>query len=103
MDDREIQPVRWTGDTVQLIDQTRLPLEYRLLELRDYRQVVEAIRALRVRGAPAIGVAGACAVALGPGRSWLRRLIQGRQQQARPFSAAWRRLRKSSRRPAPRR
>ncbi len=58
-------PVEWCGDRVRLLDQTRLPHEEIYLELTDYRQVNSAIRELRVRGAPAIGVAGAYAVALG--------------------------------------
>ena len=58
------RPIDWVGDKVRLIDQTRLPLEERWLELSDYRDVVSAIREMRIRGAPAIGVAGAYAVAL---------------------------------------
>lgn len=49
---------------VRLIDQRRLPLEFTVLECRDYRQVAEAIRTLAVRGAPAIGVAAAAGLAL---------------------------------------
>lgn len=47
-----------------LLDQTLLPQEETYLRLTDWRQVIEAIKELRVRGAPAIGVAGAAAVAL---------------------------------------
>lgn len=49
---------------VRLVDQRRLPLEFAVLECRDYRQVAEAIRTLAVRGAPAIGVAAAAGLAL---------------------------------------
>ncbi|MBI3668003.1 MAG: hypothetical protein HY236_17530, partial [Acidobacteria bacterium] len=45
-------------------DQTRLPLEQVTMELGHYQQVVDAIREMRVRGAPAIGVAAAYAVAM---------------------------------------
>jgi methylthioribose-1-phosphate isomerase len=48
-----------------MIDQTRLPREEVYLDLDDYRGVAAAIRELRIRGAPAIGIAGAYAVALG--------------------------------------
>lgn len=51
--------VRWHGDALQIIDQTRLPDEYREIDLVEIDDVVEAIKALRVRGAPAIGVAAA--------------------------------------------
>ncbi len=47
-----------------LLDQTKLPYDEVYLHLSDWRAVVEAIKALRVRGAPAIGVAGAAAVVL---------------------------------------
>jgi methylthioribose-1-phosphate isomerase len=51
--------VRWHNDAVRIIDQTRLPGEYQEIDLVDLDEVVEAIRSLRVRGAPAIGIAGA--------------------------------------------
>jgi methylthioribose-1-phosphate isomerase len=67
-DDR-IQTVRWAGDAatgiLHLIDQTRLPTEFAELECRDVPAVWEAIRSLRVRGAPAIGVAAAYGAVLG--------------------------------------
>jgi len=59
------QPVAWLGDRVRLLDQTRLPGEEVYLDLKDYRDVASAIRELKVRGAPAIAIAGAYAVALG--------------------------------------
>ena len=61
---QEVQPLRWTGTTLELLDQTRLPMEYAVVEVCDYRQAAQAIREMRVRGAPAIGVAGAYGVAL---------------------------------------
>ena len=59
-----LRPIAWRDGKVALLDQTRLPLEEVWLELDDYRDVIEAIRSMRIRGAPAIGVAGAYAVAL---------------------------------------
>jgi methylthioribose-1-phosphate isomerase len=50
---------------LQLIDQTRLPTEFVEIECRDVQTVWEAIKTLRVRGAPAIGVAAAYGVCLG--------------------------------------
>ncbi len=47
-----------------IIDQTRLPFDFATLELSTCAQVIEAIRCMRVRGAPLIGVAGAFALAL---------------------------------------
>ena len=60
----EIRPIRWAGDTLELLDQTRLPLEQITLEIGRYQDAVEAIRQMRVRGAPAIGVTAAYAMAL---------------------------------------
>jgi methylthioribose-1-phosphate isomerase len=69
MAEDEIQTVRWVGDAatgiLRLIDQTRLPTEFVEIECRDVPSVWEAIRSLRVRGAPAIGVAAAYGVVLG--------------------------------------
>jgi methylthioribose-1-phosphate isomerase len=50
---------------LRLLDQTRLPHEEVYLELTSYREVVSAITEMKVRGAPAIGVAGAYGIALG--------------------------------------
>jgi methylthioribose-1-phosphate isomerase len=51
--------VRWHGDAVRIIDQTLLPGEFKEIDLVELDDVVEAIQSLRVRGAPAIGIAGA--------------------------------------------
>ncbi len=60
----EIRPIRWTGDKLELLDQTRLPQEQIILQISRYQDAVEAIRAMRVRGAPAIGVTAAYAMVL---------------------------------------
>lgn len=60
--------LRWSGDasgSLWMIDQTLLPQECREIELTTAEGVWEAIRSLRVRGAPAIGVAAAYGVVLG--------------------------------------
>ena len=58
------RPIYWADNKVRLIDQTRLPLDEVWLELESYSEVVDAIQRMRIRGAPAIGIAGAYAVAL---------------------------------------
>jgi methylthioribose-1-phosphate isomerase len=59
------EPIAWTNEgRLRLLDQTRLPGDEVYLELDDHRQVAEAIRTMRVRGAPAIGVAAAYGLAL---------------------------------------
>ena len=59
------QPIAWLGNRVRLIDQTRLPQEEVYLELGTFKEVAQAIKEMKIRGAPAIGVAGAYGVALG--------------------------------------
>ena len=51
-------------DKLELLDQTRLPQEQISLEIHRYQEAVEAIRNMRVRGAPAIGVTAGYAMAL---------------------------------------
>src|SRR5258707_11833951 len=60
----EFRAVAWRENAVVLIDQTRLPHEEVWLTLRTPDEVAHAIRTMQVRGAPAIGVAGAGGVAL---------------------------------------
>lgn len=56
--------VAWVDGVVELIDQTRLPQEFVVLRCATVDEVIDAIRRLAVRGAPAIGVAGGYGVAL---------------------------------------
>ena len=57
--------VTWRGDTIEIVDQTLLPQRLVISQLRSLADAIEAIRSLRVRGAPAIGVCGAFALVLG--------------------------------------
>nr|WP_062330822.1 S-methyl-5-thioribose-1-phosphate isomerase [Herbidospora sakaeratensis] len=56
--------IGWDGDAIVLIDQTRLPGEVVHLRITTVAGLVDAIKRLAVRGAPALGVAGALGVAL---------------------------------------
>ena len=60
----EIKPIQWTDGTLRLLDQTRLPLLEISQEINRYQQAIDAIREMRVRGAPAIGVTAAYAMAM---------------------------------------
>lgn len=60
-----LQSVRWTGKVLDLLDQRLLPEEIIYLPLETPVEVWEAIRHLKVRGAPAIGIAAAYGVYLG--------------------------------------
>ncbi|WP_253838983.1 S-methyl-5-thioribose-1-phosphate isomerase [Actinokineospora globicatena] len=59
-----VRTIDWQSDHIVIIDQTRLPHEIVTRELRTVPELVTAIRSLAVRGAPALGVAGALGVAL---------------------------------------
>ena len=56
--------IQWKGNTLYLLDQTKLPVEEVWLSYNDYRPVIDAIRTMVVRGAPAIGVTAAYAYCL---------------------------------------
>src|SRR5437763_2022926 len=60
-----LKPIEWTGKSVRLLDQTRLPTQTCYVDITDEKQMWDAIRRLVVRGAPAIGVAAAFGVYLG--------------------------------------
>jgi methylthioribose-1-phosphate isomerase len=60
-----IKTVEWTDEGVLMIDQRLLPTEEKYLTLRSCEEVAEAIKAMVVRGAPAIGISAAMGIALG--------------------------------------
>jgi methylthioribose-1-phosphate isomerase len=62
-----VRPLRFAMGALEILDQTRLPGEEVWLRLTTPAEVIEAISSLRVRGAPAIGVAGAYALVLAAG------------------------------------
>ena len=57
--------IEWLGNKVKILDQTQLPREEAYLELSHYQDIASAIVGMKIRGAPAIGIAGAYGVALG--------------------------------------
>jgi methylthioribose-1-phosphate isomerase len=60
-----VKAIEWLGDRVKILDQTQLPGKEAYLESSNYQEIASAIAELKIRGAPAIGVAGGYAVALG--------------------------------------
>ncbi len=64
-----VETIAWTGQSVRIIDQTLLPIEVKYLDIGDIETLREAIKSLRVRGAPAIGIAAALGCYLGVRRS----------------------------------
>lgn len=64
MPEQRIRPIRWQDDHVVILDQTLLPDREEYRQCRGVTEIAEAIRALRVRGAPLIGIAAAYGIAL---------------------------------------
>jgi len=61
----KLKCIQWEDTKVRFIDQTKLPESLEYIVTEDYRVIAEAICSLRIRGAPAIGIAGAFGAALG--------------------------------------
>jgi methylthioribose-1-phosphate isomerase len=62
--DAPLQAIYWDGDAVAILDQRLLPDRFRVIRCTTAAQVVQAIKKMAIRGAPAIGIAGAMALAL---------------------------------------
>ncbi|MBI3117845.1 MAG: S-methyl-5-thioribose-1-phosphate isomerase, partial [Candidatus Hydrogenedentes bacterium] len=60
-----VEVIKWREGTLSIVDQTRLPNQLQYIDLKTVDAVVEAIRQLRVRGAPAIGVCAAYGILVG--------------------------------------
>jgi len=60
-----VKPIAWHNGVIRIIDQTQLPVALRYEECRSVSDVWHAIKKLKVRGAPLIGIAGALGFLLG--------------------------------------
>ncbi|MFH1691240.1 MAG: S-methyl-5-thioribose-1-phosphate isomerase [Candidatus Omnitrophota bacterium] len=60
-----VNPLEWKSGSIRIIDQTRLPIELRYEDCKSVSDVWWAIKKLKVRGAPLIGIAGAFGFLLG--------------------------------------
>lgn len=60
-----VKAIEWINGKVAILDQTRLPFEITFVECTNYRQIAECIRTMKIRGAPAIGIATGMGIALG--------------------------------------
>lgn len=88
-----VQALEWAGDRIKVLDQRHLPEQIVYDEYTDALGVVDAIKSMRVRGAPAIGIAAAYGVALSviqhysaDNSAWQQKVILDIQQlaQSRP-------------------
>jgi S-methyl-5-thioribose-1-phosphate isomerase len=82
-----VRTIDWQDGHIVAIDQTRLPAELVVLHIRSVEELIDAISRLAIRGAPALGVAGALGVALADGDAGLA----ARLKAARPTAVnlAW--------------
>jgi len=60
-----VKAIEWRNKKVVILDQSKLPLEVVFIKCSDYRMIAECIRTLKIRGAPAIGIAAAMGISLG--------------------------------------
>ena len=60
-----LQTIKWQNNAIKIIDQTRLPQKLQYLSIKDLKSLWQAIKVLRVRGAPALGAAGGLGAYLG--------------------------------------
>jgi len=65
MPEKWMPPIYWDGETVAILDQRVLPLREEIIRCTHPTRIISAIKTMAIRGAPAVGVAGALALALG--------------------------------------
>jgi methylthioribose-1-phosphate isomerase len=86
-----MRTIDWVDGRISAIDQTRLPDTLTTLEIATGDELIDAIKRLAIRGAPALGVAGALGVALLAARGGDVRADAARLRAARPTAVnlAW--------------
>lgn len=86
-----VKTIYFRGGRVYLIDQSLLPWKYRVIECRTAEEIARAIESMKIRGAPAIGVAGAMGLALAA----IRSRGESREEILRDISRAASRLKRT--------
>ena len=86
-----VTPLRWDGHVLSLLDQRLLPRQETWIECRTAAEVADAIRTMVVRGAPAIGVSAAYAMAMAAEQGGDLRQAADELKAARPtaINLAW--------------
>lgn len=80
----DFNSIEFKNDKLIIIDQTKLPLKEEYIETDDFERIAVAIERLEVRGAPAIGIAAAYAIALGIKNGFQFDAILNRLARTRP-------------------
>ncbi len=60
-----IKPIFFKDNQLYIVDQTLLPTKYKLIKIKDHIDMAKAIKRLSIRGAPALGIAGAYGLTIG--------------------------------------
>jgi S-methyl-5-thioribose-1-phosphate isomerase len=82
-----VRTIDWQDGHIVAIDQTRLPSEQVVLQIRTVDELIDAIRRLAIRGAPALGAAGALGVVLARGDPELAQRLKAARPTA--VNLAW--------------
>jgi S-methyl-5-thioribose-1-phosphate isomerase len=82
-----VRTIDWRDGHIVAIDQTRLPAELVVLPIRTVDELIDAIKRLAIRGAPALGVAGALGVVLAGGEPQLAQRLKAARPTA--VNLAW--------------
>jgi methylthioribose-1-phosphate isomerase len=61
---RDISPIEWKGNVLKVLDQTLLPREKKYITCKNHKDVAKAIKDMKLRGAPLIGIVAALAIAM---------------------------------------
>ena len=61
---KKIQTITWENNRIKIIDQTKLPNEFKYIYIKDIPRLFAAIKSMKIRGAPALAAAGALGVVL---------------------------------------
>jgi methylthioribose-1-phosphate isomerase len=87
----QVEPIRWRGDALELLNQLLLPNKVEYVRCNTSHEVAESIRSMVVRGAPAIGVAAAFGMALAKMRHDDLHVAATELKQSRPTAVnlAW--------------
>jgi methylthioribose-1-phosphate isomerase len=85
--DGVVRTIDWQDGRIVAIDQTRLPAELVVLQIRTVDELIDAIKRLAIRGAPALGAAGALGVVLAGGDPELARRLKSARPTA--VNLAW--------------
>jgi len=64
VNEQEYRSIWYSNNSIKIIDQSLLPFKFKILELKTIKDVIKAIKELKIRGAPALGIIGAYAMVL---------------------------------------